>query len=226
MNIDIGRILFKLAPTFKKDYDAFSQLHYHGTELDYGYVHGNNKIVFIKVGFHGTCYGYQNKYMKIARDLNKKYGCTVFVASNPTGLQDEFDDAMKRIQYYAKQHEWDDYQAYFMGHSLGATLGIMNAWRYPEIKKLVCINGPLNDDPNLIVPPIKQFAGEKMHLVYGDRDPSYNIAKLFKELESERMEMSFVHGTDHDFTNAMDLFMALPGMMLFGEEGGKNYGKL
>lgn len=219
MSKHIERILYKFFSRFLKDFDEVSSMNQGDTHIDYGYVHGNNTIVFIKSGFHGSCYGYHNKYLKIARNLNKKHNCTVITASNPTGMQDDFEGEMQMLKFYARTHGWDDYRVYFMGHSLGATLGIMNAWKYPEIKKLICINAPLNDDPNLIIPPIKRFAGEKMHLVYGDHDPSYNIAKLFKELESERMEMSFVHGTDHDFTNAMDLFMALPGILLFGEEG-------
>ena len=45
--------------------------------IDYGIVEGNNIIVFIKAGQDGSLYGYQNKYIKMARRLNKKYGCSV-----------------------------------------------------------------------------------------------------------------------------------------------------
>ena len=42
--------------------------------IDYGIVEGNDTIVFIKAGQNGSLYGYQNKYIKMAKRLNKKYG--------------------------------------------------------------------------------------------------------------------------------------------------------
>ena len=39
--------------------------------IDYGIVEGNNIIVFIKAGQNGSLYGYQNKYIKMAKRLNK-----------------------------------------------------------------------------------------------------------------------------------------------------------
>ena len=40
--------------------------------IDYGIVKGNETIVFIKAGQDGSMYGYQNKYLKIARGRKKK----------------------------------------------------------------------------------------------------------------------------------------------------------
>lgn len=217
MNRHIEYFIYKLFSFFRKDFDDVSTRLQGETETEYGFIHGNNIIVFIKAGFHGTCYGYKNKYLKIARNLHKKHGCTVITASNPTGMHDDFEDEMQMLQFYAKTHGFTDYEVYFMGHSLGATLGIINAWKYPEIKKLICINGPLNDDPNMIIPAIKQFTGEKMILVYGDKDPTYSIARLYRELESDRMRIFTVHNTDHDFSNALKLFLALPEIFFSGE---------
>ena len=54
--------------------------------IDYGIVEGNNTIVFIKAGQDGSLYGYQNKYIKMARRLNKKYGCSVICIMNHPAL--------------------------------------------------------------------------------------------------------------------------------------------
>ena len=51
--------------------------------IEYGIVNGNNTIVFIKVGQDGSIFGYQNKYLDIAFELNRKHGYTVIVSSNP-----------------------------------------------------------------------------------------------------------------------------------------------
>lgn len=51
-------------------------------ELEYGIIHGNENIVFIKAGAGGSFYGYEDKYLKMARLLNSINGCTVVCASN------------------------------------------------------------------------------------------------------------------------------------------------
>lgn len=199
-------------------YDEINIVNQGGTEITYGITHGNNTIVFIKVGMNGSIYGYKNKYLKIAKALNKKHGCTVIVSSNPNGLEDNFESEMKSLKAYAYYHKWEDYQVYYMGHSLGATLGIINAWKYPDIKKLACINGPLFVDSEVLINGMKNFSGENMHLIYGSKDPSFDTANLFAEYESDKMVFTRIHGADHNFTGCLDLFMALPGFYFFGDE--------
>ena len=41
-----------------------------GFSIDYGIIEGNNNILFIKVGQNGSIYGYDNKYLKIANNIN------------------------------------------------------------------------------------------------------------------------------------------------------------
>ena len=55
--------------------------------IEYGIVEGNNTIVFIKAGQNGSLYGYQNKYVRMANNLNKKYGCSVICSSNPPAIK-------------------------------------------------------------------------------------------------------------------------------------------
>ena len=68
--------------------------------IDYGIVEGNNIIVFIKAGQDGSLYGYQNKYIKMARRLNKKYGCSVICSSNPFDGNNPLDNAMEIIRCF------------------------------------------------------------------------------------------------------------------------------
>ena len=65
--------------------------------IDYGIVEGDNIIVFIKSGQNGSLYGYQNKYIKMARRLNEKYGCSVICSSNPFDGNNPLDNAMEVI---------------------------------------------------------------------------------------------------------------------------------
>lgn len=69
----------------KKGFNEINIVKQRNDEIEYGIIHGNNTIVFIKVGLKGSIYGYKNKYLRIAKKLNKEHGCTVIVASNPNG---------------------------------------------------------------------------------------------------------------------------------------------
>ena len=91
-----------------KGFEEINIVKQGNAEITYGIIHGNNIIVFIKAGMNGTCYGYDNKYQRIAKQLNKKHGCTVITASNPNGYQDDFESEMKSLRAYAYYHKWQD----------------------------------------------------------------------------------------------------------------------
>jgi len=212
-------LFLKIKRFFRRNkYDEINIVNQGGTEITYGITYGNNTIVFIKAGMKGSIYGYQNKYLKISKLLNQKHGCTVIVSSNPNGLEDDFESEMKSLKAYAYYHNWNNYQVYYMGHSIGATLGIIHSFKYPEIKKLVCINGPLNINPTKLIDGIKSFSGEKMNLIYGSKDPTFSMANLYAELESDTVEITRIQGADHNFTNCLELFISLPDFFFFGEE--------
>lgn len=212
--IDLGRIVIRKT----KGFDEINIVKQGNAEITYGIIHGNNTIVFIKAGMNGTYYGYKNKYLRIAKQLNRKHGCTVITASNPNGYQDDFESEMKSLKTYAYYHKWQDYQVYYMGHSNGASLGMIHAYKYPEIKKLVCINGPLMINPQTLIPGIQNFNGEKMNLIYGSKDPSFGMLKTYSELESDKVEIIRVNGASHNFGGCLDLFMALPGFFFFKDK--------
>ena len=171
------------------EFDEITAIKQENAEITYGIVHGNGTIIFIKAGMDGSCYGYENKYLKIAKNLNEKHGCTVISASNPNGYSDDFESEMKFLKDYAVSHKLENYQVYFMGHSNGASLGIINAYKFQEIKKLLCINGPLMINPHKLFSGIENFNAEKMYLVYGSKDPSFGMLKIFSDFESEKIEI-------------------------------------
>ena len=40
----------------------------------YGIISGNKKLIFVKTGRGGTCYGYNNKYLNLANEISNLYG--------------------------------------------------------------------------------------------------------------------------------------------------------
>ncbi len=146
-------------------------------------------------------------------DLESHFDKTVTLIQNGKEIEYGIIDGNNTIV-----HNLEDYKVYYLGHSNGAALGIINAWHFPEIKRLVCINAPLMMNPHQLVQGIKEFDGEKMSLVYGSKDPSFDMLKLYSELESEKIDFIRVKNADHNFTGTLDFFIELPGLLLFGDE--------
>lgn len=179
----------------------------------YGIIRGNETIVFIKPGLGGSIYGYENKYFRISEKLNATFNCTVIVSPNEKKV--DFDTEMEFIKEYVTHNNLADYQIYYFGHSNGALIGMCNAYKYSQIKRLLLINAPLCINPQKTIDGIKMFAGEKMVLVFGDKDPSFHCVKLFSELSNEKVRFEIIPEADHNFKNKLELFMSLPEKYLF-----------
>lgn len=181
--------------------------------IDYGIVEGNNTIVFIKAGQNGSLYGYQNKYIKMAKRLNSKYGCSVICSSNPFDGNNPLDDAIKVIENYAKK--FDDYKIYYLGYSNGALIGAWFAAKYPKIKRMALINGPLMYNFHKTKEGVLSFQGEKLSFVYGEYDPSTGYIELLKSIENDKIKVYIEKGQDHHFSKSEDEFQSIPEKYLF-----------
>ena len=177
--------------------------------IEYGIIEGNNTIVFIKSGQNGSIYGYNNKYIKMAKRLNKKYKCTVICSSNPFDGNNPLDNAFTVIEKYASKFE--DYKVYYLGFSNGALIGA-----YFGIMLLV--NMPLIYDINLIKNNLNNFNNEKITIVYGSLDYSINSLENIKDIKSNRMDIKVVPNEDHYFSKDEEDFYSLPEKYLFYKE--------
>ena len=77
-------------------YDQIREKPVDGETIHYGILLGNETIVFIKAGADGDIYGYQNKYLHMARRLHERMGATVVCASNPY-IEEGHIDADKSV---------------------------------------------------------------------------------------------------------------------------------
>ncbi len=201
-----------------KNYNITLSVNYSSkVNLDYGIMNGNNIIVFIKVGLTGSIYGYKNKYLRIANNLNEKFGCTIFCVSNPIDAGSSIYHGIKMIENYCIARKFCDYKIYFIGHSNGAMQGLYECSKFKKIKKCLLINPVLNELPRKIIKAFKDFSGEKMFVVCGSKDPCFNLFKLYSEHEDDYNHLKFVAylNTDHNFTGCMEEFIKLPEKYLF-----------
>lgn len=181
--------------------------------IDYGIVEGNNIIVFIKAGQNGSLYGYQNKYIKMAKRLNKKYGCSVICSSNPFDGNNPLDNAMEVIEDYAKR--FDDYKIYYLGYSNGALIGAWFGVKYPKIKRMALVNGPLMYNLHKTKEGALSFKGESINFIYGEHDQSTPYLELLKSIENDKIKIFVEEGQDHHFSKSEEEFQKIPDKYLF-----------
>ena len=186
------------------------------TTIEYGIIEGNNTIVFIKSGQNGSIYGYNNKYIKMAKRLNKKYKCTVICSSNPFDGNNPLDNAFTVIEKYISKFE--DYKVYYLGFSNDALIGAYFGINYPKIKRMLLVNMPLIYDINLIKNNLNNFNNEKVTIVYGSLDYSINLLENIKDIKSNRVDIKVILNEDHYFSKDEEDFYSLPEKYLFYKE--------
>ena len=178
--------------------------------IEYGIVKGNSIVVFIKVGQNGSIYGYENKYLIIAKKLNKEYGYSVIISSNPFDGNNPLEHDMNVVKEYCIENNMKDYQVYYMGQSNGARKGMSWGYQYPEIKRMLLINSPIFINWHVLKNGIIKSKNQEIIVVYGDRDDSYKYIGLIEPLLDNNKKLIIINGADHNFVNMLDEFINLP----------------
>ena len=192
------------------NFDEVIHREFNDSVIDYGIVNGNSTIVFIKAGQDGSMCGYKNKYLRMANDINDKYGYTVICSSNPYNGVNPLDDAMEVINSYCSNKGYKDHEIYYIGHSCGGLIGLWYGVNYPKIKRILSVNAPLMYNWHNTKDSIKRFKGDRLTLVYGSLDQSINYTELVKPLESGIVKLEIIEGQDHHFSKNDDDFYNLP----------------
>ncbi len=181
--------------------------------IEYGIINGDNTIVFIKAGQNGSLYGYNNKYIKMAKRLNSKYGCSVICSSNPFDGNNPLDNAMSIIEEYASK--FDNYKIYYLGYSNGALIGAWFGVNYPQIKRMALVNGPLMFNLHKTKEGVLSFKGEFINFIYGSEDQSIGYIDLIKAIENDKINVYVEEGQDHHFSKSEEDFLRIPEKYLF-----------
>lgn len=179
----------------RNDFDIIESINYIDAIINYGIIDGNEIIVFIKVGKDGTIYGYNNKYLSLASYINTKYGYTVICSSN--NGKSILNNEMDMIKNYC-QNKFINYQIYYIGISNGASLGMLYGYNYEQIKKMLLINGPLMINFDKIINGLLKYKGDKIYLIYGEKDPSSKYVNLLKELKNDKINVLTISNEGHN----------------------------
>ena len=184
--------------------------------IDYGIVEGNQTILFIKAGQNGNIYGFDNKYLRIALAMHEQFGFTVITSSNPFNGQNPLDQAFEVIEAYCETKGFSSYEVRYMGHSNGALIGFTWGHLYPQIRKMLLINGPLMVNWHRSKAGLSKINDKAVTFVYAEKDPSAffvgHLHKLAKE--NPLLDVVTIDDADHNFAEHMDVFLQLPAQYL------------
>ncbi len=183
--------------------------------IQFGIVNGNSTIVHIKAGAGGSLYGYKNKYYKMAKSINKKYGYTVICASNPSIYPATLEDSFQTISNYCQKKKFNDYEVYYIGFSNGGNLGLLCGVNNDKIKRMLIINTPVFDYDKTIK-EINSFHGEKMVFIYGSLDDCGVNTEKLKE-NCKNIDIYIIDGADHQFVGMTKEFIELPEKYILGD---------
>ncbi len=191
------------------------------TQIDI-YKNDSNKVLLILTGLGGTTTGYHDKYITIAKQATKK-GWSVIVAATPNGAslaenEPEYFNALLDQVYQVMESK--DLTIYAMGHSQGANILLWCAYLHPQIKRVLSINPVLDWNTHLLLDGIKNFAGEKIDIIIGEKDPSYPWVETLPK--NNILTTTILPNINHVFSGNLPTFIDLPKRFLFNDKGGAN----
>lgn len=160
-----------------------------------GYIPGSKEVLFIKCGQGGTIYGYENKYLDLALNINEKYGYSVIVSE----IVDDGREAYSKEIEMVKKLVGNDCKIYYLGVSKGGLLGLWNGADNQSIEKFITINAPLMlNFHNRTRPAINKISKENLIMVYGTEDPSFRYVPFI----IDAVNVQIIEGADHNLVGS------------------------
>lgn len=178
------------------------------------YEKGNN-ILLIFTGVGGTKKGFQNKYETIAHNVMKTYDFSVMVATTPSGslLRLDGNNLQDIMNLILNKKRNIDFNVYVMGTSAGANIILNYSYLFPQIKRVLAINPVLNMNLHRIHQGIKNFNGEKITIVFGEKDYSSKLIEVLPH--AKVLDTVILPNADHVFKGQLETFINLPSRYLF-----------
>ena len=173
-----------------------------GAAVEYGYLFGNEQIIFIKVGADEEIRKSCNRvmrYAELAARAHRVYGATVICASNPDIPHEELDE--QAIRWVASQQGYRQFSLSLWGISDGAYQNLKLAKRMAETQAFIGVNPSfvtVTDFKHKLqaLPDVKKF------LIYGTKDDDLNVvAPALREWQNQQLKILFIDGADHGFAD-------------------------
>lgn len=181
-------------------------------EIEISIIPGDSEIILLTVpGVDGSINGYNNKYKRIAENINRKYGATVVRMSNPYNLMRyHYRNLFEVLDFIEQKYDMSKKKLYAMGHSLGAYMAGATAHMYDYIDKILLIN-PATGLEQSELSNLQNREKNKNIILIGEKDPSYkNRDEYSKYAKIHVVKNADHHFSGHSFTkfiNAADKYL-------------------
>lgn len=185
--------------------------------LDVAIHHADSKIILLIIpGVDGSVDGYENKYITIADNIQKKYNAAVVRISNPFVSSYLWESNIRKALQFVEDNAKtitnnDNIELRIMAHSAGAGVIAQIAWEYPFISKILLINPAMKLGSDKIKDGLSKFGDDKVTILVGGNDPS-----LSETTELKIKNTIIVDGADHNFSgDAFPIFLTSADKYLF-----------
>lgn len=183
----------------------------------------SNTILLTIPGVDGSVDGYENKYLRIAENVQEEQGVSVVRMSNPFITSFHWESNMRKVLEFISVNlptitEGNEAEIRIMAHSAGAAVAAQIAWEYPEIKRLLLINPATKLGLDKMKLGLSMFKGDDITVLYGSLDPAIDDVNEFSSIRGSVPINTFVlEGVDHHFSGTEGLiqFIAAPNNHLF-----------
>ncbi len=182
-----------------------------------------SKIVLLTVpGVDGSVDGFENKYVKIAESIQKKYGAAIVRMANPFITSYHWESNIRQALNYILENaeeitDHKDAEIRIMAHSAGAAIVAQIAWEYPEITRILLVNPATKLGIDKIKYGLSEFGGDRITVVFGSEDPSVgDMDEIAKLSEAAHIRARILEGVDHNFSGeSLEAFITAPSLYLF-----------
>ena len=181
--------------------------------IDYGFVWGDHRMVFVKPGLGTDHMGYENKYLRMARRLRETYGCSVIVASNPHDGASHAESDKYILEQFAAEHGIDSPELFFFGSSNGGIKGLELTDHGGAFRKMVLVNMPLMINFHKTKRYISAMPQTDIFAVYGERDPSFPYIP-FLNGKFGNLQVLTVPAADHNFKGMIEEFIGFSDLLM------------
>ena len=191
--------------------------------LDIAIHPADSKVVLLTVpGVDGSVDGFGDKYVKIAENIQEKYGAATVRMANPFITSYHWESNIRRsLNYILENTEeitgYKDIEIRIMAHSAGAAVVAQIAWEYPEITRILLINPSTKLGIGKIKYGLSEFSGNKITVLFGSEDPSVSdVDEIAKLSEAKNVHTHILEGVDHNFSGeSLEAFITAPALYLF-----------
>lgn len=187
-------------------------------------IHSSDSSVILLIipGVDGSVDGYENKYVQIAEGVQVKNKAAVVRISNPFISSFHWESNIRKVLEFIQDNansicQHDDFELRIMAHSAGAAVVACIAWEYPFISKLLLINPAMKLGSDNIASGLKKFGVEKVKILVGSKDPSFEQINSLKLLDGlGELDVIEINGADHYFSgDSFQAFLSAANDYLF-----------